>query len=106
MDSIPPATMTPYSPAAICDAASMTALSPEPQTLLIVVQGMLRARPAPRDAPIGVRTAPRMTLDSLIDRPRADDRPDARGSCGSRREAPAARRCDRRPSKDANQGAR
>jgi len=50
IDSIPPAMITPYSPAAICDEASMTALRPEPQTLLMVVQGTLRGSPAPSAA--------------------------------------------------------
>ena len=37
MLSMPPATMTPASPSRIAWSASMTALRPEPQTLLTVV---------------------------------------------------------------------
>jgi len=36
------------SPAAICDAASITAFRPDPQTLLIVVHGTEFGIPAPR----------------------------------------------------------
>ena len=47
MFSMPPATATSTSPQAIACAAKITVLSPEPQTLLTVVQGVLLSRPAP-----------------------------------------------------------
>ena len=47
MLSMPPATMTLASPALICVVASITALSPEPQTLFTVVHGTLFGIPAP-----------------------------------------------------------
>ena len=50
MDSMPPATYRSPSPARIEAAASMTALRPDPQTRLIVVAGVVSARPARRSA--------------------------------------------------------
>ena len=47
MDSIPPATMTLYSPARMLLAAIMTALSEDPHTLLMVVAGVLFGIPEP-----------------------------------------------------------
>src|SRR5574342_190817 len=49
---MPPATYRSPSPARIAWAASMTALRPEPETLLTVVAGTLGGRP-PRTATIG-----------------------------------------------------
>ena len=46
IDSMPPATTSLASPAAICVAASITALSPEPQTLFTVVHGTELGSPA------------------------------------------------------------
>ena len=46
--SMPPATMALYSPARILFAAIMAALSDEPHTLLMVVQGVETGSPAPR----------------------------------------------------------
>jgi hypothetical protein len=46
MFSMPPATTTSLSPQRISWAASITALSPEPQTLLMVKHGTLVGRPA------------------------------------------------------------
>ena len=48
MLSMPPATMTLYSPARMLLAAIMAALSEEPHTLLMVVQGVETGRPAPK----------------------------------------------------------
>ena len=48
MLSIPPATTISASPARIDWAASITALSPEPHTLLIVTQPTASGTPAPR----------------------------------------------------------
>ena len=48
MLSIPPATTISASPARIAWAASITALRPEPQTLLIVTQPTWSGTPAPR----------------------------------------------------------
>ena len=45
MLSIPPATTISASPERIAWAPLMTALSPEPQTLLTVVQGVLSGKP-------------------------------------------------------------
>ena len=45
MDSMPPATATRDSPSRMDWDASMTAFMPEPQTLLIVMQGTLFGRP-------------------------------------------------------------
>jgi hypothetical protein len=50
IDSIPPATTSRASPAAIWVAASITDFNPEPQTLLIVVHGTEFGMPAPRAA--------------------------------------------------------
>src|SRR5690242_11940428 len=50
MDSMPPATTMLAEPAWIRSWASITAFIPEPQTLLMVVQGRDLGRPAPRDA--------------------------------------------------------
>ena len=50
MDSMPPATASSYSPAAIALDASMTARMPEPQTLWRVMHGTLSGIPAPSDA--------------------------------------------------------
>src|SRR3990170_1392966 len=50
MDSMPPATTSRASPATIWVAASITLLRPDPQTLLIVVQGTLSGMPARSDA--------------------------------------------------------
>ena len=47
MDSMPPARATSQSPALIPCAAIITALSPDPQTLLRVVHGVESGRPAP-----------------------------------------------------------
>src|SRR3990172_3970598 len=47
---MPPATMRPPSPALICDEASITLLRPEPQTLLMVVEGTLSGIPARSEA--------------------------------------------------------
>ena len=47
MLSIPPATITLYSPARMLLAAIMAALRDEPQTLLTVAQGVETGRPAP-----------------------------------------------------------
>ena len=46
IDSMPPATATSASPARISAAASMIALSPEPQTRLMVVAEVVSGRPA------------------------------------------------------------
>ena len=46
MASCPPATMHSASPALIACEASITALSPEPHTLLMVSAGMAGGRPA------------------------------------------------------------
>ena len=46
IDSIPPATTTSASPSAMTRAPSMTASSPEPQTLLTVTQGTVFGMPA------------------------------------------------------------
>src|SRR5690349_10758580 len=79
---MPPATSTSASPVAIPCAASITALSPEPQTLLIVraateggsparatasfttrapSAGALKPLSEPRSLPVGTRTAERIT---------------------------------------------
>ncbi len=50
MDSMPPATYRSPSPARIEAAANMIALRPEPQTRLMVVAGVVSARPARRSA--------------------------------------------------------
>ncbi len=50
MLSIPPTTTRSASPARICEAASMIALSPDPQTRLMAVAGTDAARPDPRAA--------------------------------------------------------
>jgi S1-C subfamily serine protease len=47
---MPPATTTSASPARISAAASMIALSPEPQTRLMVVADVVSGRPAARAA--------------------------------------------------------
>ncbi len=46
IDSWPPATTISESPLAIAWAPSIAALSPEPQTLLIVMDGIISGRPA------------------------------------------------------------
>ena len=50
MDSIPPATTALTSPARTACAASITALSPDPQTLLMVMAGTVAGIPAPMAA--------------------------------------------------------
>ncbi len=50
IDSMPPATTRSASPALMAAAASMIALSPEPQTRLIVVAGVAGDRPPPSAA--------------------------------------------------------
>ena len=50
MLSMPPATIESASPARIAWAASMTALRPEPHTLLIVTAAMVSGKPALRAA--------------------------------------------------------
>ncbi len=50
IDSMPPATATSYSPAAIALPTSMTARMPEPQTLCTVTQGTVFGMPAPSEA--------------------------------------------------------
>ncbi len=50
MDSIPPATTTSASPRAMAWAPEMTALRPEPQTLLSVQHGTFSGSPAKRAA--------------------------------------------------------
>ena len=71
MLSWPPAMMMSESPSRIACAASITAFSPEPQTLLMVIAGTLTGRPALMTAwragfwpTPAVRTWPRIT--SLI----------------------------------------
>ncbi len=49
MFSVPPAATTPASPQAIAWQASITAFSPEPQTLLIVVAPTPAGSPAPSE---------------------------------------------------------
>ncbi len=77
IDSMPPATYRSPSPARMPAAANMIALRPEPQTRLIVVAGVVSARPARRSAcragawpDPAPRTWPMMTSSILVPRAR------------------------------------
>ena len=97
MLSMPPATTTSASPARIAWAASMTAFSPEPHTLLTVKAAMVSGRPALSAAcragfwpTPACRTLPMMHLVDLVG---ADARARFSASPTDQGPEPAAREC-------------